>query len=82
MQTVGSQEPCEGRQPNGWQPDLDDGVRLNIRPFMTARVLRCKPTWGKDRGKNPPGLPWGEERNNDLHLTLAEKRQAREERRV
>lgn len=34
--------------------------------------------WGKDRGKNPPGSPWGEERDNDRHLTLAEKRKARE----
>ena len=27
-------------QPIGWNPDLNDGVRLNIRPFMTAEVLR------------------------------------------
>ncbi len=27
-------------QPSGWNPDLNDGVRLNIRPFMTAGVLR------------------------------------------
>ena len=39
-------------------PDLNDGVRLNIRPFMTAEVLRHnkKPklniTWDKDRGKD------------------------------
>ena len=25
------------RQPIGWEPDIDDGVRLNIRPFLTAR---------------------------------------------
>jgi hypothetical protein len=54
-------------------------VRLNIRPFVTADVLRKRPgiTWGKDRGKNPPGSPWGEERLNDRHLTLAEKQAAR-----
>lgn len=63
-------------QPLGWDPDLDDGVRLNIRPFMTAGVLRFNPNikWNKDRGKNPDGS----ERLNDLHYTLAEKRQARE----
>jgi hypothetical protein len=64
------------QQPIGWNPDLNDGVRLNIRPFMTADILRKRPNikWGIDRGKNPPGSPWGEERNNDKHLTLAEKR--------
>jgi len=67
-------------QPLGWQPDLNDGVRLNIRPFVTAGVLRTKLSthWRKDRGKNPDGS----ERLNDLHLTLAEKRTGREERRT
>ena len=49
----------------GWEPDLDDGVRLNIRPFMRAElrkggragagILVRKPnvTWGKDRGTEP-----------------------------
>ena len=49
----------------GWEPHLDDGVRLNIRPFMRAKlrtggragagILRWKPSikWGKDRGKEP-----------------------------
>ena len=53
------------RQPIGWEPTLDDGVRLNIRPFMRAElrrggragagILRWKPNikWGKDRGKEP-----------------------------
>jgi hypothetical protein len=59
------------QQPMGWEPDLDDGVRLNIRPFVEAGVLRKQPKvkWTKDRGKNPDGS----ERLNDLHLTLAEK---------
>jgi hypothetical protein len=71
-------KPLE-QQPIGWHPDLNDGVRLNIRPFMEAAVLRKRPNikWGKDRGKNPPGSPWGEERDNDRHLTLAEKQRAR-----
>ena len=52
------------RQPLGWDPDLDDGVRLNIRPFLRAElrrglkgagILRAKPNirWGMDRGKEP-----------------------------
>ncbi|RIK67119.1 MAG: restriction endonuclease subunit M [Planctomycetota bacterium] len=61
-------------QPIGWEPDINDGVRLNIRPFLMARdvgrkgagVLRCKPNikWDKDRGKEPQSLrpkadfPW------------------------
>lgn len=62
-------------QPIGWEPDLDDGVRLNIRPFVTAGVLRARVNvkWGKDRGRDPDGS----ERINDRHPTLAEKRAAR-----
>lgn len=65
-------------QPIGWNPDLDDGVRLNIRPFVKAGVLRRKFTvhWRKDRGKNPDGS----ERLNDLHFTNEEKRRARAKR--
>lgn len=64
-------------QAQGWNPDLNDGVRLNIRPFVLAGVLRAKFTvkWNKDRGTNPDGS----ERLNDLHYTLAEKRKARDE---
>ena len=52
-------------QPMGWEPDLNDGVRINIRPFMTATtlngrgknacILRVAPKikWEKDRGKEP-----------------------------
>src|SRR4029077_1477202 len=63
------------QQAIGWHPDLNDGVRMNIRPFMTADVLRKRPNikWGVDRGKNPPGSPWGEVRDNDRHLTLTQK---------
>lgn len=72
-------KPLE-QQPIGWEPDLNDGVRLNIRPFITADVLRKKPNikWGVDRGKNPPGSYWGEIRDNDKHLSFEEKRKARE----
>jgi hypothetical protein len=51
----------------GWDPDINDGVRLNARPFMAsdlpngkkgAGVFRWKPNikWGKDRGKEPISL--------------------------
>lgn len=68
-------KPLE-KQPIGWEPDINDGVRLNIRPFVEAGVLRKEPKikWDKDRGKDPAGSPWGEERLNDRHLTLEEKR--------
>lgn len=75
------------QQPIGWNPDLNDGVRLNIRPFATAEVLRHnKPPklnvkWDKDRGKDVESAPWFHrfkgERINDHHLTLAEKQRAR-----
>ncbi|EPQ5406877.1 TPA: SAM-dependent DNA methyltransferase [Pseudomonas aeruginosa] len=84
-------KPLE-QQSIGWNPDLNDGVRLNIRPFMTAEVLRHnkKPKlnieWKKDRGNDVPSAPWytlgleyGEKegaRINDHHLTLAEKKAA------
>ena len=63
-------------QPIGWNPDLNDGVRLNIRPFVEAGVLRGRVNvkWTKDRGRGPDGS----ERVNDVHLTLAQKRAARE----
>jgi hypothetical protein len=63
-------------QPIGWHPDLDDGVRLNIRPFVTAEVLRSRVNvhWKKDRGTDPDGA----ERINDLHPTLEERRAARQ----
>ncbi len=60
-------------QPLGWEPDVNDGVRVNIRPFMAsdlpsgkrgAGILRHKPgvKWEKDKGKEPRRLreefPW------------------------
>ena len=60
-------------QPIGWHPDINDGVRLNIRPFMAVDIpggrkgcgiLRMKPNvkWKKDRGKEPErpreDYPW------------------------
>jgi len=61
------------KQAIGWEPDINDGVRLNIRPFMVsdlpggkkgAGVLRTRPNvkWDKDRGKEPnrpkAEFPW------------------------
>ncbi len=87
-------KPIE-KQPIGWNPDLNDGVRLNIRPFMTvpdvgkkgAGILRDKPNikWGKDRGKDVASAPWYHlfkgDRINDHHLTLNEKLEAQRENR-
>ncbi|WNZ28442.1 MAG: N-6 DNA methylase [Candidatus Bathyarchaeota archaeon] len=60
-------KPIE-QQPIGWNPDLNDGVRVNIRPFMSvpdigkkgAGILRDKPNikWNKDRGKDVQSAPW------------------------
>ncbi|WP_440658530.1 hypothetical protein [Ensifer adhaerens] len=70
-------------QPLGWDPDLDDGVRMNIRPFMEAGILREQPKgikWTKDRGNDVLSAPWYPvfkgERINDHHTTLEEKRAA------
>ena len=69
-------------QPMGWQPDLNDGVRLNIRPFMQAPdvakkgagILRAKPNinWNKDRGTDVASAPW-----YHLGLEYGEKEGAR-----
>lgn len=55
-------------QPIGWNPDINDGVRMNIRPFMSvpdvgkkeAGILRSKPNikWTKDRGNDVASAPW------------------------
>lgn len=62
-----------GKQAIGWNPDINDGVRMNIRPFLVsdiaagkkgAGILRAKPNikWDKDRGKEPKRdiaeFPW------------------------
>ncbi|MDR2353615.1 MAG: SAM-dependent DNA methyltransferase [Deltaproteobacteria bacterium] len=79
-------KPLE-KQASGWNPDPNDGVRLNIRPFLTvpdvakknAGILRDKPIihWKKDLGRDHESAPWYQtfkgDRRNDHHLTLAEK---------
>lgn len=95
-------------QAQGWHPDLNDGVRQNIRPFLLAGdvgkkgagLFRTVPLdlKDKDRGSEPQrakkDYPWfwcekepgtdpagGKEfvgtRWNNVHLTLARKRQAK-----
>lgn len=60
------------KQAIGWEPDVNDGVRLNIRPFLSGKdvgkkgagILRIRPgvKWDKDRGKEPirpkDEFPW------------------------
>jgi hypothetical protein len=56
-------------QPIGWEPDINDGIRINIRPFINAKPLAAKAKnacilkgtpngieWHKDRGKEPHRL--------------------------
>lgn len=85
----------------GWEPDINDGIRLNIRPWLMAKthqaaksgtknacILRAMPKvrLGVDRGKEPArhaeSFPWFAgnpgKRDNDIHLTLSEKRAARD----
>ncbi len=95
------------KQAIGWAPDINDGVRMNIRPFVMAKTLRGtsifrkapKIKWDKDRGKEPECLKrdfpwfwgWDEQmedfkggpdfdgnRWNDLHYSIAVKKEARE----
>jgi hypothetical protein len=52
------------KQAIGWHPDINDGVRTNIRPFANADILRkrVKIKWDKDRGNEPTrekkDFPW------------------------
>jgi hypothetical protein len=61
------------QQPIGWEPDLNDGVRLNARPFLATDLSRGKKgaglfrakinlNWKKDRGTEPQrakeDFPW------------------------
>jgi len=72
-------------QTQGWHPDLNAGIRQNIRPFLLAGDVGKKGAGlfrtvslalkDKDRGTEPTG---GKDlvgnRWNDVHLTLATKR--------
>src|ERR1700688_4987365 len=88
---IGTSEKCGSARDSApiTEPNLNDGVRINIRPFMTAGILREQPKgihWNKDRGTDVPSAPWfnlgrfcggkSGDRINDHHITLAEKRAA------
>jgi hypothetical protein len=66
----------------GWEPDIDDGVRLNARPFVVATLeggrkgaglFRTKPNihWKKDRGAEPKcergDFPWFYDAQGNFH---------------
>jgi hypothetical protein len=90
------------KQAIGWDPDINDGVLLNMRPWLMAKpyqankkgacILRVTPVklpLGTDRGKEPHrdkrDFPWfaeTQDRNNDPHLTLDEKRKAMERKKA
>jgi hypothetical protein len=79
-------------QPIGWEPDLNDGVRLNIRPFMTKIPAEANTPPERRAFREADILRWrpninwnkdrgkdpnGGERINDVHLTIDQKREAR-----
>jgi hypothetical protein len=81
------------QQPIGWEPDLNDGVRMNIRPFVEAGCsahpqLSLGHQVGEQTGQRrsqctlvQAGPAYGEPegtRINDHHLSLAQKQAARE----
>ena len=94
---IAGEPPCDifvrwkplDQQPIGWEPDIHDGVRVNIRPFMSAElakggragagVLRIKPkiTWGKDRGKEAlkPRMRWKPPWLDDDHEAAVDEEQ-------
>ena len=60
------------QQAIGWHPDLNDGVRMNIRPFMLASMTIPAPT-NKDPEKkkqigilrNAPNIKWDKDRGKE-----------------
>ena len=54
-------------QPMGWQPDINDGVRLNIRPFLSVDLSRGKKGCGLFRSKPGSSLKWDKDRGNEPH---------------
>jgi hypothetical protein len=46
-------------QPIGWEPDINDGVRINIRPFMSAELRSGKSKKGAGILRNKPNtIKW------------------------
>lgn len=53
------------QQPVGWQPDINDGVRFNIRPFLMASPSRGRAGCGLFRTKAGNGVKWGKDKGKD-----------------
>jgi hypothetical protein len=54
----------------GWYPDIDDGVRMNIRPFMTAQLPgAAKPGLFRH---TPPSIHWKMDRGTDVTRPMAD----------
>jgi hypothetical protein len=49
--------------PIGWEPDVNDGVRLNARPFLTVTLSRGKKDAGLFRSK--PNIKWDKAKGNE-----------------
>jgi hypothetical protein len=77
------------QRPIGWNPDINDGVRMSIRPFVEADILRqkVKIKWEKDRGaesqRNRAEYSWfwsgstfTGNRLNDVNPTREQKQRA------
>ena len=66
-------KPIE-EQPIGWEPDINDGVRLNIRPFMApdmpdgSRKGADIPGGRKGAGvlRWKPNIKWNKDRGKDV----------------
>jgi hypothetical protein len=58
-------------QPIGWEPDINDGVRINIRPFMNARLAPSpRPSPGGRGSKRcilrvTPKIKWDKDRGKE-----------------
>ena len=53
------------QQAIGWEPDINDGVRLNCRPFMAATLTRGKTGAGLFRTKPGASLKWDKDRGKE-----------------
>ncbi len=51
----------------GWEPDTNNGVRLNIRPFMMAETFN-----GRSIFRKPPNIKWGRDRGTEADRPKAD----------
>ncbi|MFB3916142.1 MAG: Eco57I restriction-modification methylase domain-containing protein [Terriglobales bacterium] len=58
-------------QPIGWEPDINDGVRMNIRPWLTAKVYQPSRRDGCIL-RVTPKIPYGKDRGNEPHRAKEE----------